>query len=73
MVFQNMDDVPIEQRINVIERRLIYVLAMFVGAYVLAGAWMLVEFDVVTVWGAGFGVITLLTVVLIVGIYRHRV
>ncbi|MFC7116363.1 hypothetical protein ACFQH2_17390 [Natronoarchaeum sp. GCM10025703] len=68
-----MDDVPIEERINVIERRLLYVLAMFVGAYVLAGAWILVEFDVVTVWGAGFGLFTLLTIVLIVGIYRHRV
>lgn len=68
-----MDDAALQPRLDAIERRQFYVLSLLVGGYVFAGTWFLVEtVPAVTVWDAGFGLISLAVLASMVGIYRRR-
>lgn len=68
-----MDDSALQQRLDVIERRQMFTLSLLVVAYVLGGAWFLVDgVDVVSAWAAGFGLLALAVLASVVGIYRRR-
>jgi hypothetical protein len=68
-----MDDSALQQRLDVIERRQALTLSLIVVAYVLGGAWFLVDgVDAVSAWAAGFGLIALAVLASMAGIYRRR-
>jgi hypothetical protein len=68
-----MDESALQPRLNAIERRQSYILSLLAGGYMIAGTWLLVDtVPAVTVWNAGFGMISLAILASIVGIYRRR-
>ena len=68
-----MDESALQPRLDAIERRQSYLLLLLVGGYVFAGTWLLVDtVPAVTVWNAGFGLLTLAALASLVEIYRRR-
>ena len=68
-----MEESALQPQLDAIERRQSYILSLLVVGYLFAGIWILIDtVPTVTVWNAGFGLIVLTILAVMVGIYRRR-
>jgi len=68
-----MDESALQDRLNLIEKRLFHVRSLLVVGYVFAGTWPLVEnVAVITAWSAGTGLLVLALFLSMLGVYRRR-